>query len=84
MKAYETLEIMRRRTRQIREAKGWRREDLAKRAGVSKTTIEELENGRVGGQLYTWVYIAEALGIDLADLCAPDGGGGSIEKKADH
>ena len=84
MKAYETEALMRRRLRQIRKAKGVTHKEMAKRTGLSKSGISEIESGRVNGRLSSWLYLAEVLGVTLADLCTPDGGGGSIEKKADH
>lgn len=84
MTAYETDKLMRRRLRETRKAKGITYDEMAKRTGLSKNCIGGIERGDVNGGLLAWLFMAEALDIDLADLCTPDGGGGSIEKKADH
>lgn len=84
MTAYETAALMRRRLRQIRKAQRVTRDKLAELSGMSKRGIQDIETGRVNGRLETWLFLAEALGVTLADLITPDEGGGSIEKKADH
>lgn len=83
MKSYETEALMRRRLRQIRREKGISHIEMAKRTGLSKSGISEIERGKVNARLSSWLYMAEVLGVTLADLCTPSGGGGSIEK-ANH
>lgn len=44
--------------------------DLSKRAMLSQSRIKQLEEGEIGGQLDTYVRLAGALGITVADLLA--------------
>lgn len=44
--------------------------DLSKRAMLSQSRIKQLEDGEIGGQLDTYVRLAGALGITVADLLA--------------
>ncbi len=54
--------------RQLREARFLSHRDLAKRADVSPTTVLNLEAGRVEAQRRTVRKLAEALGVDPAEL----------------
>jgi transcriptional regulator with XRE-family HTH domain len=54
--------------RMLREKRFLSHRDLAKRAGVSPTTILNLEAGRVEAQRRTVRKLAEALGVDPTDL----------------
>ncbi len=54
--------------RQLREARFYSHRDLAKRAGVSPTTILNLEAGRVEAQRRTLRKLATALEVDPAEL----------------
>lgn len=44
--------------------------ELARRAGLSKQTISDIENGRRPGSPETHKAIADALGVEPADLWA--------------
>jgi transcriptional regulator with XRE-family HTH domain len=57
--------------RQARLAKGWRAEDLARKAGYSKRTIENAESGKPI-DMSTVADIATALGVDYASLLPSD------------
>jgi transcriptional regulator with XRE-family HTH domain len=54
--------------RALREARFLSHRDLAKRANVSPTTVLNLEAGRVEAQRRTVRKLAEALGVDPAEL----------------
>ena len=54
--------------RALREARFLSHRDLAKRADVSPTTVLNLEAGRVEAQRRTVRKLAEALGVDPAEL----------------
>jgi transcriptional regulator with XRE-family HTH domain len=56
---------------QLRDAKGWTQEDLAREAGVSYKTISRFENGRHEGRGDTIRKIAEALGVDRDTIVGP-------------
>ena len=59
--------------RRIRERQVLSQAELAKRAGVSRATIGSLESGRAGAQYSTIRKIAQALGVEPADLMEPEG-----------
>lgn len=54
--------------RKIRKEKGFSLAELARRAGMSKLTIINIEAGRTAPQLSTIQKLAEALGVKPADL----------------
>jgi transcriptional regulator with XRE-family HTH domain len=54
--------------RALREARFLSHRDLAKKADVSPTTVLNLEAGRVEAQRRTVRKLAEALGVDPAEL----------------
>jgi len=54
--------------RTLRERRFLSHRDLAKRAGVSPTTVLNLEAGRVEAQRRTVRKLAEALEVDPAEL----------------
>lgn len=59
------------RIREIRKAKGWSQDELAKQAGnVSKRTIENVEKGETRIQESKLKLIAAALGVSSGDLTA--------------
>ncbi len=58
--------------RQLREARFLSHRDLAKRANVSPTTVLNLEAGKVEAQRRTVRKLAEALGVDPAELVASE------------
>lgn len=43
-------------------------EALAKKAGISKSTLSDIENGKKDPRYLTLAFIAEALGITVATL----------------
>lgn len=57
--------------RTLREERGFRtQEDLAKAAGVARTTIAKIESGAIGPTINTAPGIARALGMSIEDLRA--------------
>jgi transcriptional regulator with XRE-family HTH domain len=54
--------------RTLREMRFLSHRDLAKRAGISPTTVLNLEAGRVEAQRRTVRKLAQALGVDPAEL----------------
>jgi transcriptional regulator with XRE-family HTH domain len=66
-----TIYVDGRKVRQLRSRKGWTQEDLARRTGCSKKTIENAEAGRPV-LLYTVSCIAQALQMSHEDLLLPE------------
>jgi transcriptional regulator with XRE-family HTH domain len=66
-KAKRSIRANGQNVRAARQAKGWRTEDLARKAGYSKRTIENAESGKPV-DMTTIVDIAEALGLDYQSL----------------
>jgi transcriptional regulator with XRE-family HTH domain len=54
--------------RRVREARGLSQADLAARSGVSRWTISHLERGRGEPHPQTTERLAEALGVEPAEL----------------
>src|SRR5438046_8473611 len=62
------------RIKQSREARSWRLEDLAQKAGVSKSFLSDLENNEQKNPGINYVrLIAGALGVDLHYLTTGHG-----------
>lgn len=60
------------RIRWARDKKNLSQEKLAEIVGLSTTTISHIENGENNPSFYTIAVIAEALGISLDALIAPE------------
>ena len=56
------------RLSRLRKEKSWKREDLAREAGVSVFTISKIENGERKPRTATLAAICAALGCTPADL----------------
>jgi len=56
------------RVREVRRSQSITQEELARRSGVTTSTIQKLEAGRFEPRLLTARRIARALGSSLADL----------------
>jgi transcriptional regulator with XRE-family HTH domain len=60
--------------RRARQARGWSREELGRRSGVSKNTLLNVELQRSGTTLDVAALLAGALGMGIGEL-AGDGHG---------
>lgn len=61
--------ILENRLRQLREEKGWTQGELSEKSGVSRITINGIENGRVQvAKTDTLIKIADALGQTVTDI----------------
>ena len=60
--------------RRARQARGWSREELGRRSGVSKNTLLNVELQRSGTTLDVAALLAGALGVTIGEL-AGDGHG---------
>lgn len=56
------------RVRSLREGKGWSRQTLARKAGVSEATVARIELYGQDVKLSTWEAMADALGTPLTEL----------------
>lgn len=57
------------RLRRLRQAKGWRQVDLAKKARVTQALISQLEAGKKASpSVVPLLRIARALGVTLEEL----------------
>jgi transcriptional regulator with XRE-family HTH domain len=63
----------------LRIEKGWRVEDLAKKAGCSLKTVENVEKG-ANVYIYTLKRVASALGVDPSDVLI-DGDDAPLERR---
>jgi putative transcriptional regulator len=62
---------MRNRLRELRAARRWSQTDLADRLGVSRQTVNALENGRYDPSLPLAFKIAEVFGEPIESLFLP-------------
>lgn len=58
---------LRDRVKELREAKGWTQAQLAARAKVERSTIQNIESGRVQ-RPNSLAHVADALGVKVAEL----------------
>ncbi|WP_327403806.1 helix-turn-helix domain-containing protein [Streptomyces sp. NBC_01288] len=67
--------------RHVREAHNLSQPDVCGRAGIDVATYSRIEGGRASPLLDTLIRIADAMGVELAELvrlaAAPDGGPGT-------
>jgi transcriptional regulator with XRE-family HTH domain len=56
------------RLKDLRDARDWSQEQLARETNVSQVTIWNLETGRTQPRLDTIRKLAAALGVDVGDL----------------
>ena len=64
------------RLRELRERAALSQEDLAKKAGVARATIADLEANKRPARPSTRRKLAEALGVEPAELMDSEIGGG--------
>ena len=62
---------MRNRLRELRAARRWSQADLADRLGVSRQTVNALENGRYDPSLPLAFKIAQVFGEPIESLFLP-------------
>jgi transcriptional regulator with XRE-family HTH domain len=67
------MEVNVERLRQLRREKVLSLRELEERSGVSYNTIWRIEDGRQGAQPRTIRKLAEALGVDPAELVKGEG-----------
>lgn len=60
------------RVRIIRKARRFTLEQLAERAGISKSVLSKIENGKVSSPISTYSRICSALNVSLADMFSED------------
>ena len=56
------------RLKALRRLRAYSQQDLADAAGVGRNTISRIERGETGAQGRTLRRLAEALGVDVAEL----------------
>lgn len=61
-----------RRARHLRSLRGWNEAELARRSGLSVTTIERYEAGALGGDPALTADLASGLGVRLEDILGLD------------
>lgn len=61
-------EVMHNRVREIREAKGWTQLELAEHMGVSRKTVNTIENGVLNPSTFIALKLARALKTPLDHL----------------
>lgn len=60
------------RLRALREAKGWKQEDLAEAAQMNRVTIAKYEAGRIEPKSKSLARLASALGVSVGLLIGED------------
>lgn len=53
---------------EVRTSKGFALMELSKKSGIGKSTINNIENGKVSPTLFQLEMIAIALGVNITDL----------------
>ena len=67
------------RLRRLRKEAGWTLQDLARRSGVSLSTLSKIENAQVAPTFDTLVKAAHGLGIGFETLLADSDSGGKAD-----
>jgi putative transcriptional regulator len=62
------LDALRLELARLRGERGWTYDELARRSGLSRRTLIEVEQGRTIGSLRTWHALAHALDAPLDQL----------------
>ena len=65
-----------------RKAVGYTQFGLSTRAGISVDMVSKIEGGTSGARFATVEKLAEALGVDPAQLFSPDLGGKPFDRRA--
>lgn len=66
----ETMADIGDRIRAERQARGWSRTELARRTGMNRTTVQQMESG--SGSLLTFTRLCWALGVRMDVLLSPE------------
>ncbi|MEY2741473.1 MAG: helix-turn-helix transcriptional regulator [Ilumatobacteraceae bacterium] len=66
--ASTTAEVLAGQLAEMRHARDWSQDDLARRAGVDRKTVNRIEKGHFSPSLDTLVRLSVALGCRLSDL----------------
>ncbi len=66
--AQTTSELLAARLAETRHARDWSQDDLARRAGVDRKTVNRIEKRHFSPSLDTLVRLSVALGCRLSDL----------------
>ncbi|NPA15761.1 MAG: helix-turn-helix domain-containing protein [Deferribacteres bacterium] len=56
------------RIRELREKKGLTLEELAEKAGISRTLLSHIEEGRITPSIATLIHLSRVLGVPLREL----------------
>lgn len=60
---------MKNRLQELRWEKDWSQEQLSRRSGVSRKTIEHIENGNIKSpSVYTALLLAKSLSVSVEDI----------------
>ena len=62
------------RIRDLRKARCFTLEQLAERAGISKSVLSKIENGKVSSPISTYTRISSALNVSLSDMFSEENG----------
>ncbi len=62
------------RIRDLRKARRFTLEQLAERAGISKSILSKIENGKVSSPISTYSRISSALNVSLSDMFSEEDG----------
>jgi len=73
--------VVARRIVALRKGQGLSFDALARRAGLSKGTLVQIEQERANPSIATLCRLAAALGVSVADLVAPSGTAGTLVKR---
>ena len=72
------------RVRERRQRRGWVIEELARKTGLSKAYISQIETGKAAPSLATVERLAEALGVPLPSLFLEDAFACQVIRKAER
>ena len=75
MKRKSPKDILAKNVRRLRKSTGLSQEELADRAGLHRTYISSIERGQRNVSLENIFVLANALGIEAADLVTPSNDG---------
>ena len=62
------MEVNVERLKALRRLRAYSQQDLADAAGIGRNTVSRIERGETGAQGRTLRRLAEALGVDVAEL----------------